>query len=192
MSTDTLAPFERFNEDNAPQQSKVHLKNVKANFGMIPNLERVMAQAPSLLASYASAWDQFDTTSLTPVERQVVYQTVNFENNCQYCVPWHTVLSEEAGMNKEDVEALRNSAPLSEQKLEALRLFTQSVVRTRGSIEPHGLKAFYHAGYGSQQALEVVLGVAIKVMSNYTNAIAQTPLDEEAQHKAWQKPNLRG
>ena len=37
--------------------------------------------------------------------------------------------------------------------------------------------AFLDAGWGAQQVLEVVLGVSIKMMSNYTNAIARVPLD---------------
>ena len=192
MNNYTVAPFERFNEDTAPEKSKPYLAKAKAAFGLIPNVEQVMAQSPSLLASYMTAWDEFDTTTFTPAERQVVYQTANFENNCRYCVPWHTILSESAGMSGEDVEALRNGAPLSNEKHEALRIFTKDLLRTQGSIEPHALNAFMKAGYTQQHALEVVLGIAVKIMSNYTNAIAQTPLDEEAQSKAWVKPSLRG
>jgi uncharacterized peroxidase-related enzyme len=191
MNNYTVAPFERFNEDTAPEKSKEYLAKAKAAFGLVPNVEQVMAQAPALLASYMTAWDEFDTTTLTPAERQVVYQTTNFENNCQYCMPWHTMLAENAGLPKNDVEALRQSAPLSDPKHEALRIFTRDVVRTQGSIEPYVLKAFLSSGYTEQQALEVILGVAIKVMSNYTNSIAQTPLDPEAKSKAWVKPSLR-
>ena len=191
MNRYAVAPFERFSEQSAPDKSKPYLAKAKASFGLIPNVEAVMAQAPALLASYITAWDEFDTTTLTPAERQVVYQTANFENNCQYCVPWHTILSENAGMSHEDVEALRNGAPLSDIKQEALRTFTKDVLRTRGSIEPVALKTFLDADYTEQQALEVVLGIAVKVMSNYTNALAQTPLDKEAQSKQWVKPSLR-
>ena len=38
--------------------------------------------------------------------------------------------------------------------------------------------AFFDAGWDSQQVLEVVLGISIKIMSNYTNAIVQVPLDQ--------------
>ena len=192
MSKYRTAPFKRFNEDTAPEKSKPFLAKARATFGLVPNVEQVMAQAPSLLASYMTAWDEFDATTLTPVERQVVYQASNFENNCQYCTPWHTILSENAGLPTEDVEALRNGAPLSDPKQEALRVFARDLVRTKGSVEPYALISFLEAGYSEQQALEVVLGLAVKLMSNYTNAIAQTPLDPEAASKAWEKPSLRG
>lgn len=192
MSKVHISPFARFDEQSAPEKAQPYLAKAKSAFGLVPNVEQVMAQAPALLASYMTAWDEFDTTSLSAAERQVVYQATNFENNCQYCMPWHTLLSENAGLESDDVEALRNAAPLSDNKLEALRLFTQAVLRTQGSIEPHALNAFFGAGYEEQQALEVVLGIAVKIMSNYTNSMAQTPLDKEAQSKTWVKPSLRG
>ena len=184
-------PFHIYDEETAPQESKPYLAEAKAAFGLVPNVEGVMAQSPSLLASYMGAWNAFDETSLSKQERQVVYQTANFENSCEYCMPWHTILAEQSGLITEDVEALRQASPLQEPKLEALRVFARDLIRTQGNIEPSALSAFFAAGYSEQQALEVILGLATKLMSNYTNSIAQTPLDSEAQSKAWKKPSLK-
>ena len=75
--------------------------------------------------------------------------------------------------------------------LEALRRFTETVVRTRGNIIPDDLDAFLEAGWEPAQVLEVVLGVAAKVMSNYTNSIAGTPLDDAVQSDQWTKPVIK-
>ena len=93
--------------ETAPEDAKSSLERTYRSFGMIPNLEAVMATAPTLLQAYSSLWSLFDETSLTPIERQVVYQAVNFENSCEYCVPWHTLLSEQSRMTEADVQALR-------------------------------------------------------------------------------------
>ena len=61
----------------------------------------------------------------------------------------------------------------------------------RGKVSKAALEAFFGAGFTEQQALEVVLGIATKVMSNYTNSIAGTPLDEAVKDKVWQKPLVR-
>ena len=37
---------------------------------------------------------------------------------------------------------------------------------------------------------EVILGLAIKLMSNYTNSIAGTPLDKEVEKLRWNKPMI--
>lgn len=125
------------------------------------------------------------------MEQQIVYQTANFENNCEYCMPWHTILSEQVGLSHADVEALRQGSELSSDKHEALRVFSRDLIRTQGNIEPHALTKFFTAGYTEKHALEVILGLSVKTMSNYTNAIAQTPLDEAAASKNWKKPTLR-
>lgn len=191
MSQTIPAAFPILNEETAPEASLPFLAQAKASFGLIPNVEGVMAQAPALLETYMTGWDVFDQTSLSPQDRQIVYLAANFENNCEYCLPWHTILAEQVGFSKADVEALRLGAPLSDPKQETLRRFARDLVRTQGNIEPSALQLFLDAGYTQQQALEVILGLAIKTMSNYTNAIAQTPLDAAAQGKAWKKPNLR-
>ena len=182
--------FPLHDETTAPESSRDALAATRRSFGMIPNLERVMATAPALLAAYSGAWELYDTTSLTPVERQVVYQTANFENDCTYCVPWHTYLAQRAKMPPPEVEALRTGARLGDPKLEALRVFARTLIHNRGRIGEADLSAFFAAGYGEQQALEVVLGLAIKTMSNFTNAIAGTPLDREVQKLAWKKPRI--
>jgi alkylhydroperoxidase family enzyme len=45
---------------------------------------------------------------------------------------------------------------------------------------------FLNAGFTPQQALEVVLGIGLKTLSNYTNHLADTPLDEAFAGRAWQ------
>ena len=183
--------FPIHDETTAPAAARDQLAATREGFGMIPNLEAVMALAPPLLKGYGALWDLFDETTFSPIERQVVYQTINFENECDYCVPWHSLLSRQAKMKPADIEALRAGGRLDDPKLEALRRFTQAVVRTQGNIVPDDLDAFFEAGWGPEQVLEVVLGIATKVMSNYTNSITGTPLDEAVQALAWRKPVIK-
>ena len=190
--TQKLLPgaFPLHDETTAPEGARNALAVTKKNFGMIPNLEKVMASAPPLLEGYATLWDIFDTTSLTPIERQVVYLTANFENECDYCVPWHSLLAEKVGMDTKAIEALRSGVRVPDRRLEALHAFARSLIANRGKVSEAELSAFLDAGYTDAQALEVVLGLAVKVMSNYTNSIAGTPLDEQVEHLRWTKPTI--
>jgi len=54
-------------------------------------------------------------------------------------------------------------------------------VRERGKVSEAMKAAFFAAGWDPQHALEVILGIAIKIMSNYTNAIVGVPLDAAVQ-----------
>lgn len=171
--------------ETAPADSVPLLEEVIADFGMIPHLERVLAAAPPVLEGYVRLWSLFDRTTLSPIERQVVYQTANVENHCTYCVPWHTLLSQRAGMAPEAIAALRESSPIDDAKLEALRLFTRDLILHRGHPPESSWEAFQAAGYGPVEAMEVVLGLATKTISNYVNGLAHTPLDEAVRRWEW-------
>ena len=51
-------------------------------------------------------------------------------------------------------------------------------MRHRGQLTKAELNDFKAAGYGNQQLLEILLGLAQKTISNYTNHLANTELDE--------------
>ncbi len=186
-----MSHFPLFEKNTAPAESVEWLEKAEQNFNMIPNVEKVMALTPQLLAAYTFMWDGFNTTTLNEQERQVVYMTANFENECNYCVPWHTLLANKANISQGDVEALRSGAPLSDSKLNALRNFTRTLIANRGKASEAELQVFFKAGYSDKQALEVILGLAIKLISNYTNSIAGTPLDTEVEDLRWHKPLIR-
>ncbi|MEA5597270.1 carboxymuconolactone decarboxylase family protein [Rivularia sp. UHCC 0363] len=175
--------------DTAPSESKEALAHAKDTFSFIPNLEGIFAEAPALLKGSMTLWDLFETTSFTPVEQQVIYLTANYENSCNYCMAAHSGLAKMIGMSSENIEALRNGTPMSDEKLQALRQFTQKMVRGRGWVEDSEIEEFMSAGYSKQQVLEVILGIAIKVMHNYTNHIAKTPIDKQFRPNVWLKPN---
>lgn len=182
-----MTDFTLHDIDSAPEKAKPLLEGSKKGMGMIPSLHAVMAEAPGLLEAYHTLHGLFTNTSLNASEQTVVWQTINVENECHYCVPAHTGIAHMMKVPEEITEALRNETALPDDRLEALRTFTLAVVRKRGNVSKEDLQAFYEAGYEQQQVLEVILGVAQKTMSNYVNHIAETPIDEPFQKFAWKK-----
>jgi len=76
---------------------------------------------------------------------------------------------------------------LPNARLEALRTFTLSMVRDRGKVDERAVQAFLDAGFTKRQILEVILGISQKAMSNYTNHLAQTPVDAPFRKYEWRK-----
>lgn len=179
--------FTIYTVETAPEDSKSALITAKEVFGFIPNLEGICAEAPALLKAGMALWDLFSMTSFSPIEQQVVYLAANYENECHYCMAAHSGLAKMIGMSPEDIEALRNGTLLREPKLQALHHFTRRMVQARGWVEDHEIESFMAAGYGKQQVLEVILGIAVKVIHNYTNHIAKTPLDDVFRADVWLK-----
>jgi alkylhydroperoxidase family enzyme len=179
--------FTLHDQDSAPEAAKPLLENSQKSFGMIPGLHAVMAEAPGLLEGYQIMHGLFLDSSLNADEKTVVWQTINVEHACHYCVPAHTAIAMSMKVSDEVTNALRDETPMPSAKLEVLRDFTLAMVRQRGELEPKQLQDFYTAGYTQKNVLEVILGLSQKVMSNYTNHIAQTPIDEPFKKFSWTK-----
>jgi len=182
-----MTEFILHDETTAPEESKPLLAKSKAAFGRLPGLHKVMAEAPGLLEGYQKLHELFLNSSFDKDELTVVWQAINVENKCHYCVPAHTGIAKAMGVDDAITDALRNETPLPTPRLEALRSFTLSVVRDRGQVDPAKVQAFLDAGFTKRQILEVILGYSQKVMSNYTNHLAKTPVDQVFHKFAWQK-----
>ena len=106
-------------------------------------------------------------------------------NRCAFCVAGHTALSlKKKILDEAEVQALRQTTPLSDKKFNALALFTQEVMNNKGAVSDEELQAFFDSGYSEQQALEVVLGVALATLCNYSNNLAQTAINPELEQYA--------
>src|SRR6185295_6802572 len=119
------------------------------------------------------------TTSLTPTERVVVSMTASYLHDCDFCMSAHSWGARRQHIDPKIVAALRTGQSLPDVKLDALRRFVAAMVNARGAITDADKSAFFAVGYTPRQALEVILGVALKVITNYTNALASTPPNAE-------------
>ncbi len=166
---------------SAPEASRPALDWYHDNFGMVPNLAGILAESPALLLSY---WQlQQNLLGYGTLDRQainIVQTTVAHANACQYCVAAHTVIGKMEFFENTDeqLDAIRRDLAFEDPKHEALRDFTLLVLRNQGRMARSQLDTFLNAGYSRAQALDVVACIAAKVMSNYANQIALTPVDE--------------
>ncbi len=175
--------------DSAPEDSRAVLKKVQSNYGFVPNLLGVLAEAPVAAEAYLNLIDLCRQSSLTPTERHVVWFAVNYEHDCTYCMAAHTVVAESENVAEEIIESTRNGTPYNDERLQELREFTQSVVVERGDVLPEQVERFLAAGFTKQNVLEVITAITSKILSNYTNHIAKTPLDEAFSACVWKKPS---
>ena len=178
------------NIETAPEGSKALLEKSQKAYGRVPGLHGVLAGAPKILEAYQTLHQQFVDTSFNNEELTVIWQTINVEHACHYCVPAHTGIAKMMNVDDNISEALRNETPFENPKLEALRNMTLLIVRNRGHVSQEDLNIFYAVGYGEQQLLEIILGLAQKTISNYTNHIANTPVDAPFQKFVWSKEKV--
>lgn len=177
--------------ESAPAGALPILEAANKGLGFIPNLYAHLAEAPNALSAYKQLGALLEQSALTPEEQQIVLISASIENRCEYCVAAHSFLARNlVKVDSQRVDALRAESCLQDQKLNALVAFTRAVVRERGwVVGGQELNDFYAAGYTQQNALEVVLGVTMKTLSNYTNHLTDTPLDAAFASEAWQTPD---
>lgn len=172
---------------DAPAEAKERLVAVEKGNGFLPNLIRVLANAPAALETYQTVGAINGRTSLSLPEREAVQITAAATHGCGFCVAGHTAIAHnKARMEPEVVEGLRAREPLSDPRLDAVARFTEAVIATRGAVSDQALADFKAAGFDSQQALEVVLGVSLATLCNFANNMAQSPLNEQLSQYAWE------
>jgi alkylhydroperoxidase family enzyme len=88
-----MSSFILYTKENAPVDATGLIERSIKAYSFLPNLHVVLAEAPIAYQAYVDTFDAFMQKSyFTPTERQVVFQTANFENDCHYCVPGHSML----------------------------------------------------------------------------------------------------
>ncbi len=174
-----------YNQSNAPEASKPLLEQSFKDFGMIPNLHAVMAESPGVLEAYKFLHQQFEKSDFNADELTIIWQTINVEHGCHYCVAAHTGIAHMMKVDASIIDALRNRTQMPTSKLQVLHQTTLELVRERGYLSEPSSAAFFEAGYNNQQLLEIVLGISQKVLSNYINHLAVTPVDKAFEEFSW-------
>ncbi len=174
-----------YDSNNAPEASRGLLDQVEQKFGFVPHILGMMAESPSLLEGYVTLQGIFDKSDFTAPERHLILLAVSYENACHFCVAAHSKTGKGAGLDPAAIEAVRTGQPIDDPKLEALRRFAQTVTVQRGDLDRQAVADFLAAGYSERQVLDVILGIAVKVMTNYFDAVTDVPLNEQLADERW-------
>ncbi|WP_058048320.1 carboxymuconolactone decarboxylase family protein [Janthinobacterium sp. Ant5-2-1] len=166
--------------DTAPADSRPFVEKAIANNGFLPNLIGVLANAPLALETYLTVSGINARASLTLMEREVVQITAARIHGCDFCIAGHSAISlKKAGQTPDTVRALQHGQPTGDAKLDAVATFATTVIATRGAVSDSEYQAFLAAGYNEQQALEVVLGISLATLCNFSNSLADTPVNPQ-------------
>ncbi|MGD9701196.1 MAG: carboxymuconolactone decarboxylase family protein [Acidimicrobiia bacterium] len=181
----TLPP--RTEHDDDPQIAAL-LSQTNAKLGMIPNMYRNMANAPGLLETYLFGYDAFRSSSgFTPAEQETVLLAISVENGCNYCVAAHSTIADMSKVPAAITDALRSGDALPDARLDALASFTRAMVSTRGLPTAAQVQMFLGAGYGEDDILQILLAIAVKTISNYSNHLFHTDVDPAFAARTWKR-----
>ena len=87
--------LERVESGKAELLARAVLETARQKLGMIPNMHAYMANAPSLLEAYRTGYELFRGGSgFSPVEQEVIFHSISYENECEYCMAAHSFLAD--------------------------------------------------------------------------------------------------
>ena len=162
-----------------PAQKEVLDRAVKA-VGFLPNMYANMVNAPAVLSTYLHGYGLFRSESgLKPAEQEVVFLAVSQVNGCDYCTAAHSMIADKkSGVPADVLQAIRAGQPIPDARLAALYALTAAMVKTQGRPDAALLQAFLAAGFEEKAVLYIVLAIAVKTLSNYSNHAFATAVDE--------------
>ncbi|MEX0960192.1 MAG: carboxymuconolactone decarboxylase family protein [Burkholderiales bacterium] len=173
--------------DKADAKAQAVLDIALEQVGFIPNMYANMVNAPAVLDTYLLGYRRFrEESGFSPAEQEVVFLTISFENECEYCMGAHSFIADKKSRVPAGVtDAIRAGEEIPDPKLAALAEFTRAMVRKRGLPGIEDARAFKSAGYEERHMLYIVLAISVKTLSNYSNHLFQTRLDERFASRTW-------
>jgi uncharacterized peroxidase-related enzyme len=163
--------------DNAPEASKPLFAAVNKQLGVVPNLMKLVGHSPAALEGYLSLNGALAKGKLNVKLRESIALAVAEYNGCDYCLSAHDYLGRNvAKLNDSDIDAARDGHATDARTDAALR-FARRVAESRGRVSDTEIAALRNAGFDEASVIEIVVNVALNVLTNYVNNVAQTDID---------------
>jgi alkylhydroperoxidase family enzyme len=174
-----MLPLHLHDMETAPDSSRAIMAEMLGHRGELPNLLRILAESPVAIDAYRHLAALLSTSSLTPIEQQIVYVAAAHANQCHYCTVPNPIIGDHPHAG-EMAAAIRRGERLDDPRLQALRRFVAAMTEQRGWVAEGQVESFLSAGFTRENLLEVVTGIALVTLSSYANHVFATPVDHLA------------
>jgi uncharacterized peroxidase-related enzyme len=163
--------------ENSLDASKPLLAAVHQQLGVVPNLMKLVGHSPAALEGYLSLNGAMGKSSLSTALREQIALAVAEFNGCSYCLSAHDYLGQNvAKITQEEIFAARKGNS-SDQTAQAALRFALAVAQSRGKVSNADLADLKSAGFSEAAILEIIATVALNILTNYVNNVAQTDID---------------
>lgn len=163
--------------DNSVEASKPLLGAVQKQLGMAPNLMKLVGHSPAALEGYLSLSGALGRGKLNVQLRERIALTIAEYNGCDYCLSAHDYLGRNvAKLSSAELTAARDGRS-EDARTEAALQFALRVAQSRGRVSDAEVATLRMAGFDEASVIEIVANVAVNVLTNYINNVAQTDID---------------
>ncbi len=157
-------------------KTKQLFDGVQAKLGIVPNLFRVLGNSPAALEGYLNFSGALAGGVLNAKVREQIALAVAEINDCAYCRNAHAYIGSKAGLSEQDIADARQVVATDDRTAAILNL-ARSIVVQRGELSDTEFKAARAAKLTDAEIVETTANVALNILTNYVNHVAQTVVD---------------
>jgi uncharacterized peroxidase-related enzyme len=161
---------------DATPEAAVILQRARKDMGMLPNVYRVFAHSPQVLAGYDALARSLEGGTLSKRLREQIALMCAATNDCDYCLAAHRVTGRMAKLSHDEIAAAEAGNATDLREAAALR-FAQGLLDNVGDVDPNVFEAARAHELTDQDMVEIAGHVAANVFTNTINRLARTPID---------------
>jgi uncharacterized peroxidase-related enzyme len=147
-----------------------------ARFGFVPNLFRVLGNAPAALEAYFNFSSALHGGTLDTRVQEQIGLAVAESNLCDYCLRAHVILGRKAGLTEDEIADAIHAKAVN-AKTEAIMKLARGIIVERGEISDLALERARAAGLTDAEIVEIVANVVLNIFMNYLDHVARTVVD---------------
>jgi uncharacterized peroxidase-related enzyme len=161
--------------ETATGEAKELLDGIQAAFGTTPNSFRAMANNPAVLKGWSGLSSALGPALSRTLAEQIAIAIAE-QNGCAYCLSAHSAAAGLLGIDAHEIDHNRSGESDDDRVAAALR-FALTVHAKRGGVSDEDLEEVRAAGYDDADIAAIVAHVALNVLTNYFNRVAQPVID---------------
>jgi uncharacterized peroxidase-related enzyme len=163
-------------DHDARGRSRELIESLKTKLGTCPNIYRTLAHSPAALEGVLHLTQSLTGTSISGQDRERIALLSAQLNRCGYCLSAHTLIGGMSGLSGEEIEAARKGES-TDPKSQAMLSLAQSIIATQGNVPDDALVAARTANLSEAEIVETVVVVAMNILTNFFNHVADTEID---------------
>ena len=164
--------------NNATEDQKKALMEVRRQWGSKLNITDTMANNPAIVKGFLAFWAAVDESGLSYEDREVICMDMAVQNGCHYCVPAHLQAAEQRGVDMEMIGVIAHGKILDGNSRAALlQRLTRRLVERGGKLDDSEIEQARSDGFDDGQLIAIVAEIAHCHFTNSFNRLVNTESD---------------
>lgn len=165
------------NPEEATGKTKDLFNAVQAKLGVVPNMMRTMGNSPAVLEGYLNLSGALSHGKLSVKTGELIALAVSESNSCDYCLAAHTYIGEKLVKAAPAVLKAARTGNSNDLKTEAILQLAKTLISKNGLVNDEDVNKAKNIGVTDAEIAETIAHVALNVLTNYFNNVANTEID---------------